>query len=86
MDSSNSGCGLNVNSPPPIASLASLLPPGEDRTISMELMLALIMAKFDTMWDKFLINKGSFEPFMDLYLDRWLHSYVYVSSLPGRHN
>ena len=38
--------------------------------------MATIMAKFEAMWNVFLANKGSFEPFMDLYLDRWLHSYV----------
>lgn len=35
------------------------------------------MAKFEPMWDTFLRGGGSFEPFMELYLERWLHSYVY---------
>ena len=70
------GCGLNVTSPAPVASLASLLPLGEEHTLGMERIMATIMAKFEAMWNVCLANKGSFEPFMDLYLDRWLHSYV----------
>ena len=38
--------------------------------------MATITTRFESMWNVFLANKGSFEPFMDLYLDRWLHSYV----------
>jgi biotin--protein ligase len=26
------------------------------------------------MWNSFVASKGSFEPFLDLYLTRWLHS------------
>jgi len=29
---------------------------------------------FENMWDVFVANRGSFAPFMDLYLERWLHS------------
>ncbi|KAJ3549407.1 hypothetical protein NM688_g5181 [Phlebia brevispora] len=79
------GCGLNVASPPPIASLASVIPSWEDRTLSMERTMAILMAKFEVMWDKFLENKGSFEPFMDLYLDRWLHTYAAVSRISFAH-
>lgn len=42
----------------------------------MERTAAILMAKFEAMWKVFVENRGSFEPFMDLYLDRWLHSYV----------
>ena len=42
----------------------------------MERTMAIVMVKFERMWNTFLENKGSFEPFMDLYLDRWLHSYA----------
>ncbi|KAI0643919.1 class II aaRS and biotin synthetase [Trametes meyenii] len=68
------GCGLNVLNPPPIASLAQLLPPGSERHPTMERTLAAIMARFEGMWATFIAARGSFEPFMDLYLDSWLHS------------
>ncbi|KAI0357840.1 class II aaRS and biotin synthetase [Trametes cingulata] len=68
------GCGLNVLNPPPIPSLAQLLPPGSERHPTMERTLAAIMARFERMWTTFVSARGSFEPFMDLYLDRWLHS------------
>ncbi|KAI9056285.1 class II aaRS and biotin synthetase [Trametes sanguinea] len=68
------GCGLNVLNPPPIPSLVQLLPPGSERHPTMEHTLAAIMARFEPMWNAFVGARGSFEPFMDLYLDRWLHS------------
>ena len=72
-----SGCGLNVSSPSPLTSLEQLIPPGMDKTgMSMEGTAATIMTVFDEMWDQFIQANGSFEPFMDLYLQRWLHSYV----------
>ena len=40
----------------------------------MEGTLAAIMARFERMWAEFVRERGSFAPFMDLYLDRWLHS------------
>ncbi len=47
----------------------------------MERTLAAIMTRFERMWVDFLHNRGSFEPFMDLYLERWLHSCVFAHSL-----
>ncbi|KAI0943338.1 hypothetical protein AcW1_002524 [Taiwanofungus camphoratus] len=70
------GCGLNVWNSPPILSLLQLIPSGSDIQLNMERTVAIIMAKFERMWDTYLAHKGSFEPFMDLYLERWLHSYV----------
>ncbi|KAL5537063.1 BPL1 [Sanghuangporus sanghuang] len=68
------GCGLNVFSPSPMTSLVQLIPAGLDNTnLSMERTLAVIMATFDKMWSKFS-TEASFDPFMDLYLERWLHS------------
>ncbi|KAL5513038.1 BPL1 [Sanghuangporus vaninii] len=68
------GCGLNVFSPSPMTSLVQLIPAGLDNTnLSMERTLAVIMATFDKMWSKFSAE-ASFDPFMDLYLERWLHS------------
>lgn len=68
-----SGCGLNVLNEPPIFSLSQLLPEGS-ATVSMEATAATILTKFDKMWNEFVQGRGSFDPFMDLYLDRWLHS------------
>ncbi|KAM5531359.1 hypothetical protein V8D89_014952, partial [Ganoderma adspersum] len=67
------GCGLNVLNDPPILSLAQLLS-GARGPPTMERTLAAIMTRFERMWDDFLDARGSFEPFMDLYLERWLHS------------
>ncbi|KAH9886221.1 class II aaRS and biotin synthetase [Cubamyces lactineus] len=68
------GCGLNVLNPPPIPSLVQLLQPGAEQHPTMERTLAAIMAHFEPIWKTFVAARGSFEPFMDLYLDRWLHS------------
>ncbi|KAJ7481488.1 class II aaRS and biotin synthetase [Mycena latifolia] len=68
------GSGLNVLNPPPITSLSQLLPPDDDHQLSMERTAAAILVKFDAMWSVFVKGKGSFEPFMDLYLQRWMHS------------
>ncbi|KAG8750970.1 biotin holocarboxylase synthetase [Ceratobasidium sp. 428] len=40
----------------------------------MENVTANIMVTFEAMWDKFTTTEGSFDPFVDLYLERWLHS------------
>ena len=78
----NAGCGLNVSTPSPLMSLEQLIPPGMERSsLSMENAAAMIMATFDSMWERFIFARGSFEPFMDLYLERWLHSCV-LRSLP----
>ena len=66
---------------PPITSLAQLLPTSGAGTDSpppptMERTLAATMARFATLWDEFLAARGSFAPFMDHYLELWLHSYV----------
>jgi len=66
------GCGLNVLNPLPTTSLSQLVPPGE--VLSMEKVMATIMTVFEQMWDEFLDTAGSWEPFKDLYLARWLHS------------
>ena len=68
------GCGLNVLNTPPITSLAQLLPCESERQLSMERTTATIMARFEGMWSIFVSHRGSFEPFMSLYLERWLHS------------
>ncbi|KAJ7201037.1 class II aaRS and biotin synthetase, partial [Mycena pura] len=68
------GSGLNVLTLPPITSLSQLIPPDDDRQLSLERTAAAIFVKFESMWTVFVKGKGSFEPFMDLYLRRWMHS------------
>ncbi|KAH9937786.1 class II aaRS and biotin synthetase [Epithele typhae] len=67
------GCGLNVLNPPPILSLGQLAR-GSAAPPTMERTFAAIMARFELKWSEFLAARGSFEPFMDEYLERWLHS------------
>ena len=73
---------MNVLNDPPILSLAQLLPGGRALP-TMERTLAAIMTRFERMWDAFLYARGSFEPFMDLYLECWLHSCVSSSLSPS---
>ncbi|TFK53166.1 class II aaRS and biotin synthetase [Heliocybe sulcata] len=68
------GSGLNVTNALPTTSIAQLLPSSSHRKLSMEDTAAVILAKFEAMWKTFVAHGGSFEPFLDLYLERWLHS------------
>ncbi|KAI5825128.1 class II aaRS and biotin synthetase [Schizophyllum commune Tattone D] len=69
------GSGLNVLNEPPIPSLAQLLPGDTSTpTPTLERTAATILARFDVMWEQFVAGGGSFEPFLDRYLGRWLHS------------
>ncbi len=47
----------------------------------MERSAAAIMAKFEEMWTVFVRGGGSFASFIDLYLQRWLHSSVIWNAL-----
>ncbi|KAF9523766.1 hypothetical protein CPB83DRAFT_862250 [Crepidotus variabilis] len=72
------GCGINVLNSLPIASLLQLKnlhSSGNQSKDSptMEKTAAAIMTRFEEMWNTFIL-KGSFEPFLGLYLKRWLHS------------
>ena len=69
------GCGVNVSTPAPMASLSLLSP---DAQLTSETMLALILNRFEGMWETFVEGRGSWAPFEDAYLDAWMHSYVYV--------
>ncbi|QRV84816.1 hypothetical protein RhiJN_12832 [Ceratobasidium sp. AG-Ba] len=55
-------------------SLAQLFPDGLPESLTMENVAANLMATFETMWCQFVEAEGSFEPFLNLYLERWLHS------------
>jgi len=71
------GCGLNILNKPPIFSLSRLQEMNstgqKGTTLTLEITAAIIMAKFESMW-KIFLQERSFEPFMGLYLERWLHS------------
>ena len=64
-----------------LAQLSPDLPESASKPQSptMEGTLAAIMARFERMWAEFVRERGSFAPFMDLYLERWLHSCVSFS-------
>ncbi|KAF5350528.1 hypothetical protein D9756_008701 [Leucocoprinus leucothites] len=70
------GCGLNVFNEHPMTSLVQLLKSSSPRrkTLSIERTAAVILTKFEQMWNQFVDAKGSFEPFLDAYLKRWMHS------------
>ncbi|KAF8327396.1 class II aaRS and biotin synthetase [Cantharellus anzutake] len=67
------GIGLNVLNDRPTTSLAQLIP-SPPNSLTLERTTAVLIAKFEQFWEEFLNNKGSFSTFMDLYLERWLHS------------
>ncbi|GAA5997718.1 biotin--[acetyl-CoA-carboxylase] ligase BPL1 [Rhodotorula paludigena] len=72
------GCGINTTNPRPTTSVNELIAHHNQRTGSTlpllrpETLLALVLAKFDAMWPAF-VEQG-FDPFMDRYLLRWIHS------------
>jgi biotin--protein ligase len=72
------GCGLNVLNEAPIFSLAQLLPPGERSRLGIERTVTAIISTFEGMWNDFVRAHGSFDSFMSLYLERWLHSFVII--------
>lgn len=70
------GIGLNVLNKYPTISLSQLAP---GVTLTLERTAAVLTCTFERLWDEFVAAKGSFEPFNDLYLERWLHSCVLFS-------
>jgi len=67
------GIGLNVLNSRPTTSLAQLMQ-GPSNALTLEKTAAILMTKFEVLWEEFLVNKGTFAPFRNLYLERWLHS------------
>lgn len=65
----------------PTTSLAQLVP-GEP--LALERVAAVLACTFEGMWDEFVAARGSFEPFIELYLERWLHSCVMLALSFGR--
>ncbi|GAA5845094.1 hypothetical protein JCM11251_000007 [Rhodosporidiobolus azoricus] len=72
------GCGINTSNPRPTTSVNELIELHNRRRgaalrpFQPEALLAVILAKFSEMWDPFL--RDGFEPFLDRYLTRWIHS------------
>ncbi|KAL8278977.1 hypothetical protein RQP46_008646 [Phenoliferia psychrophenolica] len=72
------GCGVNTSNPRPTTSVNELVAlynaqHGTSLALFMqETLLALVLARFDAMWDAFLSD--GFAPFLDSYLERWIHS------------
>ncbi|GAA6026337.1 hypothetical protein JCM8202_001945 [Rhodotorula sphaerocarpa] len=71
------GCGVNVSNPKPTTSINAMIQRMNNDSgsthgsLRSEEVLALIMRQIDQMWPDF-VSRG-FEPFMDLYLSRWIH-------------
>lgn len=61
----------------PMTSLTQLQGAAQTNVISIERTAASVISKFESMWAIFTHGGVSFEPFMDLYLKRWIHSFVY---------
>ncbi|KAK4703255.1 biotin---protein ligase, partial [Phenoliferia sp. Uapishka_3] len=72
------GCGVNTSNPRPTTSVNELVALYNYQhgtslaPFTQERLLALVLARFDQMWNEFV--ESGFEPFMDSYLDRWIHS------------
>ncbi len=70
---SDPGIGLNVLNSRPTTSLAQLMQ-GPSDALTLEKTAVILMTKFEVLWEEFLVNRGTFAPFRNLYLERWLHS------------
>ncbi|ORY92445.1 biotin-protein ligase [Leucosporidium creatinivorum] len=72
------GCGVNTSNPKPTTSVNELIALHNARTganlapFRPETLLALILAQFGGMWDTFIAE--GFQPFVDRYLESWIHS------------
>ena len=72
------GCGINTSNPKPTTSLNELVDLHNRRfgttlaPFTPEVLLALVLAKFGSMWETFQSN--GFAPFVDAYLRRWIHT------------
>ena len=71
------GCGINVLNIQPMTSLVQLQDGTQTKKLSLETTAASVISKFEMMWAIFIHGGVSFEPFMDLYLKRWIHSSVF---------
>ena len=60
-----------------MCSLLRLIPPEASLGLRMEKVAAAIMKKLEPLLDQWIKDGGSFDSFTDLYLRRWMHSYVF---------
>lgn len=73
------GCGINTSNPRPTTSVNEIVQRHNRlcgtrlALFTQEQLMALIMNQFETMWTTFR-SASSFEPFVDLYLSRWIHT------------
>ena len=59
-----------------MCSLLQLIPPEAPLELRMEKVAATIMKKLEPLLDQWIKDGGAFDSFTDLYLRRWIHSYV----------
>lgn len=60
-----------------MCSLLQFIPPEASLDLRLEKVAATVMLKLEPLLDQWIKDGGSFESLTDLYLKRWLHSYVY---------
>ena len=63
-----------------MCSLLQLIPPEASLELRMEKVAATIMNKLKPLLDQWFKDGGLFDSLTDLYLRRWLHSYVFPHS------
>jgi len=59
-----------------MCSLLQLIPPEVPLELRMEKVAATIMIRLEPLIDQWIKDGGSFDSLTDLYLRRWMHSYV----------
>ncbi|KAH8928383.1 class II aaRS and biotin synthetase, partial [Atractiella rhizophila] len=76
------GCGINTSNPRPTTSINELIEyqnrnlPRETAPIpalTQEELLARVLIKFEIMYRSFISTQGDFRPFLDSYIQHWLH-------------
>lgn len=78
------GCGVNVSNLAPttainhIISLYNHANNTQLEEFSQEQLLAAILVKFESFYNDFCSNGFGFEPFLDIYYKRWLHTFVLI--------
>ncbi|CAG8775718.1 6451_t:CDS:2, partial [Gigaspora margarita] len=76
------GCGVNLNNPEPTTSINQLITNYNKSAhsskqlpfFSQEQLLSLILVKFEKFYKEFYQNSHGYDPFLDIYFKRWLHS------------
>ncbi|KAH8918057.1 class II aaRS and biotin synthetase [Atractiella rhizophila] len=77
------GCGINTSNPRPTTSINELIE-YQNRNLprttapipalTQEELLARVLIKFEMMYRSFISTQGDFRPFLDSYIQHWLHS------------